>query len=746
MAEQSTQKYEVHVVTGDRSGAGTDANVWLVLHDDRGQKSSVVELNNFWKNDHERNTTGKYKVTAAGGFGQVIKVEFWRDSYGLGDDWFLDRVEVHNLAATRKVHYFPVHRWVVADVHYVIHEFDCTLPEDDHSIEQRQAELQRIRDEYRIHFHVPGGPAQLCQTKRAIAECKNRTTGVLHICAIRVKPYWCGVLVCTNCDRGLCSNGVSSDHCIGRFALYRQDTHADLPVSFVRTLTISLWLASKIDLYQDQPTSLWQWDIIKNKGSLLVAISLINLATKDKWESFEDLKTVYRWNLEEPECIKYWTEDKWFGLQRIQGANPILITLCTEIPSKFKVDSGMLQPFLEGLTLEEALAAKRLFIVDHKLLENINCKDARMLTAPIALFFLNETKELMPIAIQLFQDERPKNPVSFTHLLMEGVVVCTHRNLSPSHPLFKLMAPHFLYLLAINAFKTLQDDTSRLEACKRVYDVTDVNCLCVGLEKLLSVNGWVDQTMTVGRCGMFELIKRSFENWRLDVNGIIPNDFKARKVDDPNVLPNYPYRDDSTAIFKAIRNYVTKVVKFYYDDPQKVINDVELQHWREELVLSRNDGGVGLLGVPGETGKFTTIDQVIDVVSVIISTCSIGHAAANFQQYSEYGFPPNYPGIVCDDVIQDKRPRTMQDVLKTLPDKETTLDIMVITKLLSARGTKSLGDFEVQYLYHPVCVRAAEEFRAELREISKNIQQRNKTVEFPYCWLDPEIVPNSISI
>ncbi|XP_076316229.1 allene oxide synthase-lipoxygenase protein-like isoform X3 [Tachypleus tridentatus] len=669
MAEQRTQKYEVHVVTGDRFGAGTDANVWLVLHDGQGQKSSVVKLNSLWTNDHERNTTGKYVVTVAEDFGEVIKVEFWRDSYGFGDDWFLDRIEVHKLP-TEEVHYYPVHRWVVANVHYVIHEFDCTLPEDDHNIKQRQTELERIRDEYRIHYHVPGGPAQV---------------------------------------------GTS-------------------------------WKLPSDEKFSDD----YKWDIIKNKGSLLVAINLINLATKDKWESFEDLETVYRWNLEKPECIKYWTEDKWFGLQRLQGANPILITLCTEIPSKFKVDSEMLQPFLEGLTLEEALVAKRLFIVDHELLSNINCKDARMLTAPIALFFLNEKKDLMPIAIQLFQDERPKNPVflpsdpkytwllakiifnnadatyhqscthlGFTHLLMEGVVVCTHRNLSPSHPLFKLMAPHFLYLLAINAR---------------------------GLDKLLSVNGWVDQTMTVGRCGMFELIKRSFEKWRLDINGIIPKDFQVRKVDDPNVLPYYPYRDDSTAIFTAIRNYVTKVVKFYYDEPQKVTNDTELQHWREELVLSRNEGGVGLLGVPGESGKFTTVDQVIDVVSVVISTCSIGHAAANFQQYSEYGFPPNYPGIVCDEIIQDKRPRTLQDVLRTLPDKETTLDIMVITKLLSARGTKSLGDFEVQYLYHPVCVRAAQEFRAELKAISKNIQQRNKTADFPYSWLDPEIVPNSISI
>lgn len=39
----------------------------------------------------------------------------------------------------------------------------------------------------------------------------------------------------------------------------------------------------------------------------------------------------------------------------------------------------------------------------------------------------------------------------FTHLLMEGVVVCTHRNLALNHPLFRLLAPHFLFLLAINS-------------------------------------------------------------------------------------------------------------------------------------------------------------------------------------------------------------------------------------------------------------------------------------------------------
>lgn len=45
---------------------------------------------------------------------------------------------------------------------------------------------------------------------------------------------------------------------------------------------------------------------------------------------------------------------------------------------------------------------------------------------------------------------------------------------------------------------------------------------------------------------------------------------------------------------------------------------------------------------------------MIDVVTVIISTCSLGHAAANFQQYEQYGFVPNYPGILLSEIPKEK--------------------------------------------------------------------------------------------
>ncbi|XP_013773436.1 allene oxide synthase-lipoxygenase protein-like [Limulus polyphemus] len=198
----STPQFEVHVVTGNRRGAGTDANVWLTIYDEHDQRTPVVKLNHLWKNDHERDSTSKYPIPPIEGFGKVHKIEFWRDSFGVGHAWFVDRIEVHHVASG-KVFYFPIHRWVDANVHYVVHEFDCTLPNEDYCKEQRLSELSRIKKDYQIKVHVPGGPAQ--------------------------------------------------------------------------------------------------WDIIKNKGSLLLATSLINLSSKDKWKSLDDLKTVYRLKLEEPE-------------------------------------------------------------------------------------------------------------------------------------------------------------------------------------------------------------------------------------------------------------------------------------------------------------------------------------------------------------------------------------------------------------------------------------------------------------
>ena len=41
-------------------------------------------------------------------------------------------------------------------------------------------------------------------------------------------------------------------------------------------------------------------------------------------------------------------------------------------------------------------------------------------------------------------------------------------------------------------------------------------------------------------------------------------------------------------------------------------------------------------------------------MAIIVSTCSLGHAATNFQQYEQYAFLPNYPGLLSMNPPTDK--------------------------------------------------------------------------------------------
>ena len=83
---------------------------------------------------------------------------------------------------------------------------------------------------------------------------------------------------------------------------------------------------------------------------------------------------------------------------------------------------------------------------------------------------------------------------------------------------------------------------------------------------LVAEGGWVDHAMGMGRIGMFEIIRRVWANWRLDVQGNLLADLEERGVADPEVLPNYHYRDDGVLIRKAIFDYVKRIIDTHYGE------------------------------------------------------------------------------------------------------------------------------------------------------------------------------------
>ena len=61
-----------------------------------------------------------------------------------------------------------------------------------------------------------------------------------------------------------------------------------------------------------------------------------------------------------------------------------------------------------------------------------------------------------------------------------------------------------------------------------------------------------------------------------------------------------------------------------------------------------------------------------------------------------------------DDVIMcfQQENVTEEFIISQLPTKSETTGIMQLTRLLSEKATKSLGDYDVQYLSHPEHIEA----------------------------------------
>jgi hypothetical protein len=64
--------------------------VWLKLVDESACQTSDLRLSRFWHNDHERGQVDSFSLLSSDipdNFGELQKLEVWRDSFGLGDSW-----------------------------------------------------------------------------------------------------------------------------------------------------------------------------------------------------------------------------------------------------------------------------------------------------------------------------------------------------------------------------------------------------------------------------------------------------------------------------------------------------------------------------------------------------------------------------------------------------------------------------------------------------------------------------------
>lgn len=455
--------------------------------------------------------------------------------------------------------------------------------------------------------------------------------------------------------------------------------------------------------------------------------------------------------------------DEMFALQRVAGQNPVVlerIEWTKPWAKKFPVTPAQYTRVMgEKDSLELAGKEGRLYVCDYE--ESLGNTLAgnfppfagqKYLFAPVALFALTRLDRdiIKAVAVQVGQEPGANNPIITPddgwsweiaktifqnsdcndseywrhlgrgHLLSEAFGLATYRQLPRQHPLYVLLTPHYQGMFATNntAVTSINQEGSFLNITEAIFSGTVPSTLGIAANAVSTVNFTAN---------------------------MLPNDLKRRGVDDPELLPNYPYRDDALLIWNTIHQWVDDYVGIYYTSDDDVVGDYELQNWVTE-VSSRNGGRIQGVGDAGVGGRIATLDYLVDCITEVIYLASAHHALCNFPLDDYEIYAPGWPGAIYQDAPTKAKGATRNDWLAYLAPLNIAL-------LQQALGFTVGGVYFTQLGKYPTChfadarVRAPlMKFQLELARVEKIITNRNMTRLLRYPYLLPSRIPQSTNI
>ncbi|XP_063036774.1 lipoxygenase homology domain-containing protein 1 [Melospiza melodia melodia] len=124
MMEDTT--YTLQVKTSDIGGAGTDANVSLILFGEYGDSGTLPLKESNKSNKFERNQMDEFSFSEMLSLGDLCKVRIWHDNKGIAPGWHLEYIDVTD-SAMDKTFRFQCDRWLAKgeDDGQLIRELAC---------------------------------------------------------------------------------------------------------------------------------------------------------------------------------------------------------------------------------------------------------------------------------------------------------------------------------------------------------------------------------------------------------------------------------------------------------------------------------------------------------------------------------------------------------------------------------------------------------------------------------------------
>ncbi|AES61371.1 putative linoleate 9S-lipoxygenase [Medicago truncatula] len=500
-----------------------------------------------------------------------------------------------------------------------------------------------------------------------------------------------------------------------------------------------------------------------------------------------------------------WRTDEEFAREMLAGVNPVMICSLQEFPPKSKLDHKVygdqsskitkehIEINLDGLTVDEAIRAKKLFILDHHdtlmpYLRRINYTSTKTYASRTILFLQkNGTLKLLAIELSLphsvgdqygavskvylpaekgveksiwqlakayvaVVDSGYHQLISHwlhTHAVVEPFIIASNRRLSVLHPIHKLLHPHFRDTMNING---------------------------LARQILINAGGALESTVFPSKYSM-EFSSFLYKDWSFPEQAL-PEDLLKRgmAVKDSTspyglrlLIEDYPYAVDGLEIWFAIKTWVKDYCSIYYKDEDSIKKDSELQSWWKEI---REEGHGDKKDEPWWP-KMHTLEELIETCTIIIWIASALHAAVNFGQYPYGGYPPSRPSM-SRRLMPEKGTQEYNELLEN-PDKAFLKTItsqfqavlgLSLVEILSRHASDEvyLGQRDTPDWTSDIkALEAFEKFGNKLVEIEKRIgimnndeklKNRFGPVKMSYTLLKPTSeggltgmgIPNSISI
>lgn len=210
--------------------------------------------------------------------------------------------------------------------------------------------------------------------------------------------------------------------------------------------------------------------------------------------------------------------------------------------------------------------------------------------------------------------------LTLSHLVEEVVIVASKRCFDEQHPVYRLLSPHWVRTLSLNA---------SARSTLVPYVIKDI----VGMD----LNA------------VYSLIRYEFDHYDF-VGSYVPNDLKRRGFPhtphglEDDRYKNYAYAKDIILMWEVLRKFVVSTLQLSYSSDEQVASDPSISEWCKEIQT---------LGAMPTFPTVQTLDDLADAITMCIHIAAPFHTAVNYLQNFYQAFVFAKPPALCAPLPKD---------------------------------------------------------------------------------------------